>query len=376
MIFLKLDDVKVPFVTRGTPLAFYYNLYKSRTSNNQGNFRINLLETDIREFDSVDIIFDDISVNIPYTSKILIEGVDSTVTIEFLIPDIFKLYDDITNMFYQKGAEDNYLHVCTDTSMNCNLACPYCCVGSNIKKVYPRTNIILADYYMKKLYNLSKKYCINPVTDIRIIGGETFLDMNDFKRVFDYTYKLCKNEIKNLFVYSNFTVNIDKFCDYIEQKFNEYDSFGLYCFVSTDSFDYTKSLRMPKPEIIQDHKNNIKLFGDRFRNNDKVNFIFNCMFIDESSVREIAEYCKSNGVRYYQLSTDEHAVSNNDITSKQDIVQKMDDILQNEYGLIRLKPNYGQTMWCLFSISDEYNDVMKVRKNYKVDYIAQSSLNF
>ena len=376
MVYVKLDDTIIPFIVRGIPLSFYYDLYKGRTKNGEGNLRIGSLITNIDKFDKISIIIGDNVIPIDYSSKNIIQSVDNSIVIDVHIDDIFKLYERVNEAMMKWYVDCGRVYVCCDTSMNCNLACPYCCVGSNIKKVYPKTNLVLADYYMRKLYNIVKSQLKSVPTSIRVIGGEPFLDMNEFDNVLNNAIRISQNNIDELWVYSNFTINIEAFSKYIDKLLELYPNLHICCTISTDSLNPKKSMRMPSEKLIQSHKNNIKLFADKYINNPNIFILFNCMYIDDNEVIDTAKYFKSNGILNYQISLDENRISEDDVKFNKSVHYRLNKKLQNELGMIRFKPNYGQTLSIFFSIRDEYNDVMRIKRNYKVDYTVQPSLDF
>lgn len=368
-MIIHLNDFSYPLITRGIPFEFKYNLYKNRMSNYGGILRINFLNFKVDyKIHSIKIESNGNMKDISGFYKINIINKDGYTSLEIYYDNIFSIFEEIFKFLNNNYETNNYLHICMNTSLMCNLRCEYCSMAIQKYKNYNKTNKFLAQNYIIHLLCFLKKF--NYDNGLRIMGGEPLYDLNDLEETYSFLSSI-NEDIKILYIYTNLTINLDKYIDFIKKI-----DIPIVTVVSTDSLNYSKTRRYQSLKQIDSFKENVKKICSNNIKNHEV--VYSEVFIDLDSSIDNILFFKSCGVNKYQILIDENELNDDSIELRHTVLNFISNYLKtNNIDMVRWKRNYGNDLVVSFSIQDEYdNDIFKIRKHFDLKFLTNLTLDF
>lgn len=375
MVKLILNEVPIDFVGTHNPINFYYNLTDNRFSQKEGELvlkEIYYKENIINNIIDIKLKKDNFELNLSNFSNINIKIENNLLWIILKYNNIFDIFLKATVFFNNifKGSFGTYN--CFFTSMNCNLSCPYCIYSCDNLIRYPKTNFHLGNYYIKSVIDTIDSICKPKYETIRIMGGETLININDFKNTVKYAKRVLNKELKDMWIYTNLTINVDEFIKVIDKYLEDNISEKITIIFTSDSFDYTKSKRITNENIMKKYISNVKNIIDHYKNNDRVLTASNLMYINYDECYNTAKKLYSLGLKFLQISYDEFIdrnIANNIINDIHNIYCNLE-----KEGIKRLKRNLGTNMWYHFFINNGSENIYQCKYSFKADYVI-SKLN-
>lgn len=363
MVYLKINDIRIEFKAKFTPLNFHYNIYDSGINNQSGNLILSQLiisKNDyeyLKEIEIQTLILQNNTHYLNLSEKSIIinkclnkeDENNYTITISIRYDNVFDFYDyfygEIHNFF--KTPYSSY--DCLSTGNVCNLKCPYCTQGEIHIKPEFKMNLDYILYHdkIKKIIEINQKHGVT-VNKSRLMGGETFYNFDSFKRSFNELISLNDENIDDLWIYTNYTMNVDKFLDYIEYMLTKVKHITLV--ITSDSLDYNKSLRISDKKTMEKYINNIKETCERYSTDSRVTIATNNMFITEEESLKTVKSLYNMGINLIQLAYNEFS----NINDGNNIRFKLSNIFETleKDNIPRLKPNLGSVVWLHFSVCE------------------------
>lgn len=387
MVYIEINGNIFNFIGANTPINFNFDVFKDREYQKQGTLFLQELylnkDLTLEEITSVSLIGNDLTNNnlLKYEFKDhlsvnLFKSKRNLYTLVFSFKDVFKEYDNFTKFLYSVFNPPLQTYDCFTTSYLCNLKCPYCIEGIEHKNFKNRMNYDITKHFIQDVMRINFKNIHKRRNTIRLMGGETFLNLDTF----DYTFKKqvefiteLKEPIEELWIYTNYTTNnIKEVLNYLNTEVLKHVN-HIMLVITSDSLDYKKSYRITSKELMNKFIDNIKLSAELLKNNKKITLASNIMYIDYETTLNIAKTLYDMGVTYIQLAYDEYS-SLEDAESSRINLSKIFNELQN-YGIPRLKPNLGDLSWVHFSIlTENETEIYRSKLAIKADYII-SKLN-
>lgn len=386
MVYLKINNYKLKLTSTVSPFNFVYDPLNNKKFEHDGYLNLrelfvkkeyiekiveeglrNLLLINENEI-KIDLLKDSINYSFNHLKKD-----ENLLTINLNYMNIFEQYKKFINFMSKSFILPKHTYDCFTTSYVCNLSCPYCFQGSiHNKNDYKRK--IFYNYYeddIKEIMEINKKTLSVNKHSARIMGGEPFVDFDTFKYVFNKTNTLLDN-IDDLWIYSNFTTNIDKFSNYIEYMLKKVKKITIV--ITSDTFDCKKSLRIPNQSLMVKHIENLKLITKKYSNNPRIRIASSLIFIDKKTTLNTAIELVKLGIEFLQITFDEFTPPSKckqiqkNITSIYNILEKL--------NFSRLKPNLGKYVWLHFSIIENHIEIYRSKLAFSCDYTISKSNDY
>lgn len=376
MVKLLINDTYFDFVGTHNPVNFYYNLTQNRYSQYEGELILKEIEGKINTTDikNISLMCNSFILNLSEFEKINIKQQNNFFTLNIKFKDIFKIFEQATIFFNNIFKRANSTYHCFSTSMNCNLDCPYCIYGCSSNVKHQEVKYHLADFYIKKIIGIIDSVC-NPEYDaMRFMGGETLMNMNSFKSTVEYGKSLMLKKLKDIWIYTNLTINIDEFIKFIDEYLEKTISEKITITFTSDSFDYKVSKRISNELLMKQYKENCIKVINHYKNNDRVIIASNLMYISNDECYNTAKILYNLGLKFLQISYDEFTSRNqidNIINNISNIYKKLE-----KEGFKRLKNNLGKTMWFHFFINNGEENVFQCKYSFKSDYVISKFNNY
>lgn len=376
MVKLLINDTYFDFVGTHNPVNFYYNLTQNRYSQYEGELILKEIEGKINTTDikNISLMCNSFILNLSEFEKVNIKQQNNFFTLNIKFKDIFKIFEQAAIFFNNVFKRANSTYHCFATSMNCNLDCPYCIYGCSNDIKHQEPKYYLADFYIKKVIGIIDNVC-NPEYDaIRIMGGETLIDMNSFKYTVEYGKSLMLKKLKDIWIYTNLTINVDEFIKFIDECLEKNISEKITIAFTSDSFDYKISKRINNELLMKQYKENCIKVINHYKNNDRVLIASNLMYISNDECYKTAKILYDLGLEFLQISYDEFTSRNkidNIINNISNIYKKLE-----KEGFKRLKNNLGKTMWFHFFINNGEENVFQCKYSFKSDYVISKFNNY
>lgn len=369
---------EIPLIGALSPLNFMYGLLNYRNSQFEGEVYLNRLKCDSKEILNNLNSIESISLVNEEGLKVDIDGIvnvnskleNGDLSISIKVSDVFTIYDRIMWLLSKTYDCTSRPYDCYSTSMKCNLSCEYCLFGCtpdeiNIKH-HPRSNFLLGEYFIKKIKDITVKHINSNERSIRLMGGETLLDLDDFVETFKFAVKLNdKDMLDDVWIYTNYTINVDKFLEIVDNLILKHTK-HLTIVATTDSYDSKCSIRIKDENMLSRVYDNIKKTCDKYKDNKSVSVVSNIMHTTvEASLNNIMKLHEL-GITYIQMSYDEFSLKDkalNELIPEIRFVYKR----MEEMGIKRLKQNLGKTMWVHFSIEDGDHEIFRSKYSVKSD---------
>lgn len=379
MVYLKIDNYKTEFYATNSPLNFSYDINTGGLNNKQGNLHLsdifvsdNLLEyLKDNKPNKIYLINDNFKLEITKNAKSIFISRDKiqeklvSISIEYY--DVFEYYDYFTKNISKLFNPPTMSYDCFTTSNVCNLNCPYCTQGKEHNKVEfkMRLNYEIFHNYIKNVIDTNFKNLPIKMKTARLMGGETFLDMNSFKNAYNSLRKIVP-KIDDLWIYTNYTINTDLFLEYWEEMKKNVEHLMLV--ITSDSLDYNKSLRLRNESIMNQYINNIKNTREKTLNDKKITMATNIMYLSKEETLKTALTLYDMGVNFIQLAYDEFT----NIEESEEIKRNLNSIFEElkVKGIPRLKPNLGQNLWLHFMVNDGEVEIYRSKLCLGTDYVV------
>lgn len=374
------DDIKINLVGNFNPINFNYNLTSKRFGRYEGELIFKDILNSININNSLNIKSiklvgekDEIDISNFINYYLTLSNNNNTFKLILKYENIFNIFHILTTFFNDEFEPSLQTYDCFSTSMNCNLECSYCVYSckSNIK--YPFLPIKLGDYFIKGIRNIINKVCFPKFNVVRIMGGETLINLNDFKSVLSYI-KDNFNIIDDIWIYTNLTINVEGFLEIIEKEIKSDKIKKVTIIFTSDSLDYKKSERIKKEKIMFKYIQNISKVINYFKHNDKILIASNLMYTKYDETLKTALQLYNMGVEFIQISYDEFSGMDKSYIIKNDISKIYNEIEMN--GIRRLKPNLSNVMWYHFFISIDDTDIYQCKFSFKSNYIIAQLNNY
>lgn len=377
MVNLIINGVSIDFIGTHNPINFYYNLTENRFLPKEGELvlkEIYYKGNIINNINDIKLKKDNFELDLSSFNNVSIKIENNLLWIILKYNNIFDIFSKATIFFNNifEGAFGTYN--CFSTSMNCNLSCPYCIYSCDNHIRYPKTNFHLGNYYIKSVIDTIDSICKPKYETIRIMGGETLININDFKNTVKYAKNVLNKKLKDMWIYTNLTINVNEFIKVIDKYLEDNISEKITIIFTSDSFDYTKSKRITNENIMKKYISNVKNIIDHYKNNDRVLTASNLMYIDYDECYNTAKRLYDLGLKFLQISYDEFT----DRSIANDITKDVHNIycrLENE-GIKRLKQNLGTTMWYHFFINNGSENIYQCKYSFKADYVISKLNNY
>lgn len=373
MIYVVINDTyEIPLVSTFNPINFQYELTDKRLHKYSGVFELKDIFGKLPTKDIKSIYFkkdNEISYKI---SKLEVQNAsqrDGFFDIKIIVDNIFDLAEKWLIFFNKVGEYSHNLYSNFATSSKCNLECEYCVTKSQDKTLkHTKSNFLLADHFIRKFEKIMSDNLIINRKIVRIMGGETFLDMKDFDRTYKYAVDVV-GKVNRLWIYSNATVNYDKWLDYACNLLDNNEIDRLVNVITTDSFDCNKSMRIHNPKLMEKHIENVKMAAERLKKygSDKAWISSLLMLIDYDETKKTANFLRDCGFKYFQIAFDETEESFNILESNLKLVSKLHKELRGKV-MDRLKEDLGSYMWFHFDINDGDHNIYRQKAIFNVGY--------
>lgn len=379
MVYLKIDDYIIEFYATTSPLNFGYDINNSGLTNKCGTLNLHevilnkeVIEKIINKKPSkLYLIKDNFELDLTKNVRSIFIGKERigqnilSFSIEYY--DVFEYYDYFTKNISKIFNPPTMSYDCFATSNVCNLNCPYCTQGKEHNKVEfkMRLNYEIFHNYIKSVIDTNfKNFPIKRKT-ARLMGGETFLDMNSFKNAYNSLRKIVP-KIDDLWIYTNYTINTDLFLEYWEEMKKNVEHLMLV--ITSDSLDYNKSLRLRNESIMNQYINNIKNTREKTLNDKKITMATNIMYLSKEETLKTALTLYDMGVNFIQLAYDEFT----NIEESEEIKKNLNSIFEElkVKGIPRLKPNLGQNLWLHFMVNDGEVEIYRSKLCLGTDYVV------
>lgn len=365
----------IPLIGNFNPVNFYYNISEKRFDKYEGELIFKDIEfkgeiTTIKTFKLIGK-YGSLSLN-DFKSSFIKKN-ENSIKINLKFSNIFEVFERTTEFFNKEFEPSKQTYDCYSTSMNCNLSCEYCVYGCNNHKKYLFHHPIIHNSYVNKIRHIINKVC-NPMFNvIRIMGGETLIDINDFHTILNHV-KNNYDKIDDIWIYTNLTINVEKFINIIN-KFKTEDKIKKITIIFTsDSLDERISNRIHNKSTMETYINNIRSVINEYKNDSKILIASNLMYINHNDTFTTACKLYDYGVQYIQISYDEFSSYDRSLVIKEDITKVYDSI---EYlGIKRLKPNLGKVMWYHFFIDIGNDNVFQCKFSFKSNYVISKLNNY
>lgn len=378
MVQININGISIPLVGAHSPINFSFHLTSHRIKKYEGELNLNRIRyvgEDIKEIKDISISNGLNSFSLNSFINQNINQCDGEITLNLKFEDIFSIYDSVLKILSSSYVHNESTYDCYSTSMKCNLSCNYCMLGCDYHhKSFPNSNFILGEHFIKKIKDITLSNVNSKKRAIRLMGGETLIDIKNLIDTFKFALKMNNQEkLDDVWIYTNYTINVDKFLDEVIGYISE-NSKHITIVATTDSFHFEKSVRTPSEKMCKLLYNNIKKTCDKYRDNNKISVVSNVMYIDKETTKKTTEELYKLGVSYVQIAYDEFLKAG-DITST--ILPKIREIYSEieTIGIKRLKPNLGKTMWVHFSVSDDDHEIYRSKYSFKSKEDVLSFLN-
>lgn len=377
MVNLVIDGVSINFIGTHNPINFYYNLTENRFYQKEGELIFKEIYYDgniTNNISNITLSKNNYILDLSNFINISVKTENNLLWIVLKYENIFDVFERTTEFFNKifKGSFSTYN--CFSTSMNCNLSCPYCIYSCNNHIKYPKSNFSLGNYYIKEVINTIDKICEPKYETIRIMGGETLINIQDFENTVKYATKVINKPLKDMWIYTNLTINVDEFIKIVDRYLEKNVSEKITIIFTSDSFDYTKSKRITNKNLMIKYISNVEKIINHYKNNDRVLTASNLMYIDYDECYKTAKELYELGLKFLQISYDEFADRNIVAT----IINNIHSIycrLENE-GIKRLKQNLGTTMWYHFFINNGEGNIYQCKYSFLADYTISKLNNY
>lgn len=369
---------EIPLIGALSPLNFMYGLLNYRNSQFEGEVYLNRLKCDSKEIlnnlnsiESISLVNEEgLKVDIDSIVNVNSKLENGDLSISIKVSNVFTIYDRIMWLLSKTYDCTSRPYDCYSTSMKCNLSCEYCLFGCTPEEInikhHPRSNFLLGEYFIKKIKDITVKHINSNERSIRLMGGETLLDLDDFVETFKFAVKLNdKDMLDDVWIYTNYTINVDKFLEIVDNLILKHTK-HLTIVATTDSYDSKCSIRIKDENMLSRVYDNIKKTCDKYKDNKSVSVVSNIMHTTvEASLNNIMKLHEL-GITYIQMSYDEFSLKDkalNELIPEIRFVYKR----MEEMGIKRLKQNLGKTMWVHFSIEDGDHEIFRSKYSVKSD---------
>lgn len=373
------DLIKIPLIGNYNPINFEYRLFDKRIKQYEG--QLNFREIEISNNFSIEFIStirlegEKQSVLLSNFSNVYFEIDQKSlfINISLTYDNIFQIFEKLTLFFNTEFEASSLSYDCFSTSMNCNFSCNYCIFNCNSKNKFQYYPIIIANNFINKIRNIIDIIAKPKYKYIRIMGGETLIDLDDFDDVINYIHGHY-NKIDNIWIYTNLSININEFIERVN-KILEGDKVKKITIIFTsDSMNIEFSNRIKNELLMNQYIRNIHTIIEEFKNNNKILIASNLMYTTYNETLNTALNLYNIGVNFVQISYDEFLDRDKSLIVRDNIHNIYNDI--ERIGIKRLKPNLSNTMWFHFSISIGKYDIYQCKYSFNSDYIIAKLNNY
>ena len=374
------NDIKIKLIGNFNPINFNYNLTSKRFDKYEGELIFkDILNSqtieNLSKITNIKLVGEKTEIDISNFNNYHLSLSEDFKTFKLVIKykNIFKIFQSMTIFFNTEFEPSLQTYDCFSTSMNCNLECKYCVYSCKSNIRHPFLPINLGDYFINKIRNIINSVCLPKYNVVRIMGGETLINLDDFISVLNYINNNFE-VIDDIWIYTNLTVNVDDFINIIKKEIEKDKIKKITIIFTSDSLNYNKSERIKKKIIMNKYIENIRKVIENFKNNTKILIASNLMYTEYDETLKTALNLYSMGVEFIQISYDEFSNISKSIEIKTNISKIYKDI-ENK-GIKRLKPNLSNVMWYHFFISIDDTDIYQCKFSFKSDYIIAQLNNY